>query len=240
MWDSPRRGNVLRTPIGAIIQPMTVNTDRIHWVRWALTLSAITMGFNLLEGLVSIGFGWEDQSVALFGFGVDSLVEVASAALIYWRFRLDADLAAKQSSARERLATRAIGIMLLILAAGTTLGSVLQLISHRHPGTTVPGIVVSLVSLTAMFLLWRSKLRTAVALDSRALRSDAACSFACMQLSLVILVGSLLFWWSPHLWWVDAATALVVSALIAKEGWGGFRASLAIDFSGGCGCHHDH
>jgi divalent metal cation (Fe/Co/Zn/Cd) transporter len=213
--------------------------DRARWVRFALALAVITMGFNLLEGLVSIGFGWEDQSLALFGFGVDSLVEVASAALIYWRFRQDGDLARAASSGRERLATRSIGIMLLVLAAGTAAGAALQLASHRHPGTTLPGILVSLVSLAAMFLLWRGKTRAAAALDSRAMKSDASCSLACMQLSSVLLVGSLLFWWSPRLWWVDAVTALVVSALIAQEGWSGFRASLKPDFSGGCGCEHD-
>ncbi|HJV49334.1 MAG TPA: cation transporter [Geothrix sp.] len=209
------------------------------WVRRALILAVLTMGFNLLEGLVSIGFGWEDQSLALFGFGVDSLVEVASAALIYWRFRRDGALAGAQTATRERLATRSIGIMLLLLAAGTTLGSLLQLLGRRHPGTTLPGILVSLVSLVAMFLLWRGKVRTAAALDSRAMKSDAACSLACMQLSSVLLVGSLLFWRWPSLWWVDAVTALVVSALIAREGWGALRASLRPDFSGGCGCGHD-
>jgi divalent metal cation (Fe/Co/Zn/Cd) transporter len=218
---------------------MSIQADRTKWVRFALALSAITMGFNFLEGLVSIAFGWADQSVALFGFGVDSLVEVASAALIYWRFRQDGALARAQSSERERLATRSIGIMLLILAVGTAVGAALQLASHRHPGTTLPGILVSLVSLAAMFLLWRGKVRTAAILDSRAMKSDAACSLACMQLSSVLLMGSLLFWWSPRYWWVDAVTALAVSALIAQEGWSGFRASLRPDFSGGCGCGHD-
>jgi divalent metal cation (Fe/Co/Zn/Cd) transporter len=217
---------------------MTDNQVRTHWVRWALVLSVITIGFNLLEGLVSIGFGWEDQSIALFGFGVDSLIEVASAGLIYWRFHQDEDLGERQTPHRERLATRSIGVMLLLLAAGTALGSVLQLLSHRHPGTTVPGVIVSLVSLAAMFLLWQSKHKTAIALDSRAMKSDAACSFACMQLSSVVLVGSLLFWWSPGLWWMDGATALIVSMLIAKEGWSGFHASFQPDFSGGCGCEH--
>jgi len=218
---------------------MTVSTDRDRWIRRALWLSAITMGFNLLEGCVSIWFGWEDQSVALFGFGIDSLVEVASAALIFWRFHLDADRTGLDTSKRERLAIRSIGIMLLLLAGVTTVGSVLQLLSHRHPGTTIPGVIVSIVSLVVMFLLWRGKTRTAVALDSRAMKSDAACSLACMQLSSVIFIGSMLFWWSPRLWWVDAVTAIVISGLIAREGWSGFRISLKPDFSGGCGCGHE-
>lgn len=214
-------------------------SERTKWVGVAIWLSIVTMAFNLLEGLVSIWFGWEDHSVALFGFGGDSLVEVASAALIYWRFRNDRDLGREAGFERERTATRGIGGMLLVLAGGTVVGSILQLVNHKHPETTIPGVFVSLASLLVMFVLWRSKVRTAAALNSHAMRSDAACSFACMQLSLVVLFGSLLFWISPRLWWVDALTALIISVLIAKEGMESYHASLEPDFSGGCGCGHD-
>lgn len=213
--------------------------DRQRWIRAALALSVATMLFNLLEGLVSIRFGWEDHSVALAGFGVDSLVEVASAALIYWRFRRDRGQEADAGSRKERLATRGIGGMLLALALGTAAGAVPPLLHHAPPGTTLPGLVISAVSLAVMFMLWRAKLRTASALDSPAMRSDAACSLACMRLSSVILLGSLLFWVSPRLWWCDAAAALLIASLIAKEGLEGVRASLHPEFSGGCGCGHD-
>ena len=213
--------------------------DRQRWIGAAIALSAATMLFNLLEGLVSIRFGWEDHSVALAGFGVDSLVEVASAALIYWRFRRDPGLESGAGSRKERLATRGIGGMLLALAAGTAAGAVPPLLRHAPPGTTLPGLVISAASLAVMFVLWRAKVRTASALDSPAMRSDAACSLACMRLSSVILVGSGLFWMSPRLWWCDAAAALLISVLIAKEGLEGFRASFRPEFSGGCGCGHD-
>ncbi len=205
----------------------------------AIGLSVATMAFNLLEGGVSIGFGWADHSVALFGFGVDSLVEVAAAALIFWRFRNDRLLGHEAGAARERLATRGIGGMLLVLAGGTAVGATLDLTRHAAPETTLPGVLISVASLAVMFVFWRAKRRTAAALESPAMRSDAACSLACMQLSTVVLGGSLVFWMAPRLWWVDAVTALGVSALIAREGLESFRASLKPDFSGGCGCGHD-
>lgn len=214
-------------------------TDRQRWVGVAMALSMATMLFNLLEGMLAIRFGWEDHSVALAGFGVDSLVEVASAALIYWRFRRDGGLGGVAGSRKERLATRGIGGMLLVLAAGTAAGAVPPLLHHAPPETALPGLFISTASLGAMFLLWRAKVRTASVLNSRALRSDAACSRACMQLSSAILLGSLLFWISPRFWWCDAAAALLIASLIAKEGLEGVRASLHPEFSGGCGCGHD-
>lgn len=219
---------------------MTVDDPgRQRWIGVAVALSVSTMLFNLLEGLVSFRFGWEDHSVALAGFGADSLVEVASAALIYWRFRRDGGLGGEAGSRKERLATRGIGGMLLVLAAGTAAGAVPPLLHHAPPGTALPGLIISTASLGVMFLLWRAKVRTASALGSRAMRGDAACSLACMQLSSVILLGSLLFWMSPRLWWCDAAAALLISILIAKEGIEGFRASLRPEFPGGCGCGQD-
>lgn len=212
-------------------------STRARWVEVAVGLALATMAFNLLEGAVSLWFGWEGHSVALSGFGGDSLVEVAAAALIYWRFRRDRGHEA--GAVRERLATRGIGGMLLALAGVTAAGSVLDLVHHARPGTTLPGVLISIASLAVMFVLWRAKLRTAAALESPAMRSDAACSLACMQLSTVLLGGSLLFWMAPRLWWVDAATALGVSALIAREGLESTRASFKPDFSGGCGCGHD-
>lgn len=214
-------------------------TDRTKWIRRALWLAALTMAFNLLEGLVSLWFGWEDRSLALCGFGLDSLVEVASAALIFWRFWREVDEASRPAPDRERLATRGIGLMLLILAGSTALGAGVQLTRHQHPMSTLAGVIVSSVSLLVMFAFWRSKLMVAAALDSRAMKSDAACSLACMQLSSVVLIGGLLFQLSRRLWWVDGVTALMISGLIAWEGWAGFRASLKPDFSGGCGCGHD-
>jgi len=192
------------------------------------------VGYNLVEGGVSITFGVADDSVALWGFGLDSLVEVASALVVLWRLR--GDLLAKATE-RERRATLAIGGLFLLLAAIVAWGSLAQLVQRHHPDTTLPGMVIAALSLSFMVFLWRSKLRVARELDSAALASDAACSLACIQLSAVLFVGSLLYWALPSLGWVDGAAGLGLALLIAREGVQGIRAARNPDFSGGCGCH---
>ncbi len=203
-----------------------------RWRRRALWLCGLTVAYNLLEGLVSMHFGWADDSVALFGFGADSFIEVASALLVLWK------LMDHGSLARERTAALGIGGLFVALGAGIAGGAVLQLAARRHPPTTLPGVVISLLSLAFMLYLWRAKLRAARALDSAALAADAACSRACLQLSAVLLAGSLAFLASPALWWADAAAALVLALLVAREGVGMVRAARSARFTGGCGCGH--
>ena len=209
--------------------------SREAWIRNAKALAWVTIVYNLVEGLVSMGFGWSDDSLALFGFGADSFIEVFSALLVLWR--LQADECGEDLIARERRTTRGIGWMLLLLAAGVVGGSLLQLKAAAHPRTTLPGAIVSTASLGFMVFLWRAKLAAAKALDSRAVAGDAACSLACIQLSVILFAGSLLFIAAPSLGWVDSAAALALAIFIAKEGWGMRSAAAREDFDGGCGCH---
>ena len=204
----------------------------VDWRRRALWLSGITIAYNLVEGLVSMAFGWADDSVALFGFGADSFIEVASALLVLWKLLDHGNLE------RERKATRGIGWLFLFLALGIAGGAILQLTARTHPPTTVPGLIISALSLSFMAFLWRAKLKTAKALDSATVEADAACSLACIQLSVVLFLGSLLFLLAPALWWVDAAAALGLALLIGKEGLGMVRAARSAAFTGGCGCGH--
>jgi divalent metal cation (Fe/Co/Zn/Cd) transporter len=164
------------------------------------------------------------------------LIEVASALVVMARLHQGFKAAATEA---ERRSVLAIGGLLVLLAVVVQLGAILQLISHHHPPTTWPGLVISTTSLAFMYYLWRAKLRAASALDSAALKSDAACSLACIQLSAVLFLGSLLFLLSPTLWWLDGAAASLLAALILKEGIEGIRAARAPDFTGGCGCGHD-
>lgn len=205
------------------------------WLRRAWLLAWFTVGYNLLEGGVSIYFGVSDDSVALWGFGFDSLIEVASAVVVMTRLKHGFE---SRATLAERRATGAIGRLFLFLALVVAMGAVLQLTGRRHPPTTLPGLVIATLSLAFMVFLWRGKLATAGALDSAALMSDAACSLACIQLSTVLFVGSLLFLLSPRLWWVDGAAALLLAGLIAREGRELVTASRRPDFSGGCGCGH--
>ncbi len=211
-------------------------TGASRWERCAWFLAWFTVIFNLLEGAVSIGFGVGDDSVALWGFGFDSLIEVASAVVVMARLRQGFKATGTES---ERRAVLTIGTLFVLLVVVIQVGAILQLGSHHHPPTTLPGLVIASVSLAFMFFLWRAKTRVAGALDSAALKSDAACSLACIHLSLVLFVGSLCFMLSPRLWWLDGTAAILLSLLILKEGLEGIRAARSPDFTGGCGCGHD-
>jgi divalent metal cation (Fe/Co/Zn/Cd) transporter len=204
--------------------------QRVQW------LARVTIGYNLLEGLVSMTFGVTDESVALFGFGVDSLIEVASAVMVLWRFRGERAIRPKSALARERTATVTIGSLLVVLAIGTVAGAAWRLWAHAGPETAVPGLVVATLSLSFMVWLWRAKRRAAAALDSPTVRGDAACSLACIQLSTVLLAGSLCAFLTPALWWADAVAAMGLALLIAREGVESVRAARRPDFRGGCGC----
>lgn len=209
--------------------------SRESWVGKAVALSWFTIFYNLVEGLVSMAFGIAEESFALFGFGADSFIEVASAVLILWRFRREAHLTSGDIGTREIAATRGIGILFLILAGITAVSSSVQLWNGSHPDSTLPGIAISLASLSFMFYLWRAKLKVADALGSSAMKSDAACSLACIKLSGILLCGSTLYMLSPSLWWADGLAALGLSYFIGREGWG----MLAAARSGApacCGC----
>ncbi len=201
--------------------------------RW---LARFTIGYNVVEGVVSIAFGAHDESWSLLGFGVDSFIEVASAVLVLWRLRVEFD-GTPLAADRERTAGMSVSALLILLGVGTIAGSTWQLLHHGHPETTLPGTIIALASLSFMYWLWRSKRIVAAALDSRTLRQDAACSLACMQLSVALLVGSLLYLIVPVLWWADSAAAIVIALLVAREGWQGFQAARQ-GGAGGCGCGH--
>jgi len=213
----------------------TLPIEATLWQRRALWLAWFTIAFNLLEGAVSLHFGWSDESISLMGFGADSLIEVASATLVLWRLAAG-HRGGETSKKRERRATHWIGVLFILLALSTVAGAVVQLVGRNHPDTALPGLVVALVSLSFMFFLWRAKHRAAQVLDSATLEKDAACSRACIQLSVVLLAGSGLYLVAPSLWWADSAAALILASFIGREGVDTVRAAARTDFDGGCGC----
>lgn len=204
-------------------------------IRRALLLAWFTIAWNLVEATASIAFGVGDRSISLFGFGVDSLIEVGSGALVIWRFYGESS-GTDFSVARERKATLGIGVLFIALGLGTAIGSVGALWRRGSPTTTVPGMAISIACLAAMLWLWRAKTRVARRLDSATVMKDAACSLACAKLAAVLLVGSALFRISPRFWWSDAAAAAVLAAFFLREGWETVEASRKTEFSGGCNC----
>lgn len=206
-------------------------------VRTARRLAWFTVGYNLLEGLVSVAFGLKDESLSLFGFGLDSFIEVFSAVIVLWRLRREFGNGAG-SVQRERLATRGIGVLFVLLAATVLVNSGFRLMRHAHPDTALPGIIISLASLSFMYWLYTAKMRVAKALDSRALKSDAVCSLACIWLSVVLLAGSGVYFLTK-IWWIDSAAAIVIAVLVLREGVENIQGSLKKEFDGGCSCGGD-
>lgn len=219
---------------GAIGEARDRLITRVLWLSW------FTIAYNLIEGVVSVGFGVAEESVSLAGFGLDSFIEVASALIVIWRFKGESGLGASLELERERRATLGIGILFLALALVTGLASGLQLWRQEHPATTIPGVVISALSLSFMFYLWNAKKKAGKALASPTVLKDAACSLACIKLSVTLFLGSLLFAIFPSFWWADATAGGVLALLIAKEGWETIQAARSEDFSGGgCGCSEE-
>lgn len=198
----------------------------------ASLLAGVTIGYNLLEGLVSVAFGLQDETVALFGFGLDSFVEVISGVGIWHMLRrLRAGSGAECADAFERTALRVTGAAFYLLAGGLVLTAVATLAQGRAPETTFWGIVVSAVSIVTMGALVRLKLDVGRALGSAAILADAACTRACLALSFVLLASSLGYA-ATGIRHLDALGAALIAALAWREGREAFEHSR----TGTCPC----
>jgi cation diffusion facilitator family transporter len=189
---------------------------RAALLRRGVVLEGLTVGYNALEGLIAIVAGLAAGSVALTGFGVDSVIEVTSGVLLWWRLRAELG-SAPLGPAVEARAARWAGILLLALAVYLVVEAARRLFSQDRPGETALGIGLTAVSLIVMPLLARAKLRAARALGSRALRADAHETIVCAWLSLTTLCGLALnaaFGW----WWADPLAALAMVPLVVREG----------------------
>ena len=202
----------------------------------------LTILYGIAEGVISLALGAESVSVSLLAFGADSWVEVVSACMVCWRFyselsTLSSPLTARIATAKERLATLVLGLLLCLLALAVIGGSTGALATYETPETGVVNILIGAISVAFMSVLYICKTRVALALPSSTVEADAQCALFCAQLSAVLLVGAVVFRAAPSVWWFDSATALVIALMIGKEGVETVRASRKKDFTGaGCGC----
>jgi len=194
--------------------------DRPALVRRGLLLTYLTLGYNVLEAMVSLVAGFIAGSVALVGFGFDSVIEVTSSVAARWRLHADFDPVARHRVERSTL--RIIGWSFLALAAYVTADGTATLWLGRRPEQSALGIGILSLSVVVMPLLARAKRRVALALESRALTSDARQTSLCAYLSAIALGGvalnAALGWW-----WADPVAALAMVPIIADEGIGGLR-----------------
>ena len=196
-------------------------------------LSVATLGYNSLEGLIAIGAGVLAGSVALVGFGVDSVIEVAAALAALWRLRAErfTDVARRQRA--EQVTLRIVGVSFLALAAYIAVDAGLALWRREVPHASRVGLVLTAASVVVMPVLARAKRGVAAALSSGALAAEATQTRLCAYLSAIVLGGlalNALFGW----WWADPIAALVMVPIIAKEGVEGLRGEDA------CGDHCAH
>lgn len=196
--------------------------DRVGLLRRGVALEGLTVGYNALEGIVAIAAGVRASSVALTGFGIDSVIEVTSGALLWWRLR--AELGSPPVGPTvERRAARGAGFLLLALGVYIIAESARHLATGDRPETSPVGIVLMVLSLIVMPLLAQAKLRAAERLGSRALRADAHETLVCAWLAATALVGlalnAALGWW-----WADPVAAMAMLPLIVREGIEAWRA----------------
>ena len=184
----------------------------------ALILSYLTVGYNLLEALASLLAGYLAGSVALTGFGLDSLVESLSGAIMIWRFRPHPGLTPEQEAWKEKRAIRLVGYTFFILAAYVIVESLRKLYVREIPEPSLLGLIIAGASIILMPTLFYLKRRTSRALHSRSLLADARQTLACFFLSVALLLGlglNYLF----GLWQADPITGLLISAVLLKEGY---------------------
>jgi divalent metal cation (Fe/Co/Zn/Cd) transporter len=184
-------------------------------VRKGLILNYATLGYNSLEGLIAISAGLAAGSVALVGFGLDSLIEVSASVTALWRLHSDRD--ERHRARAERITLRIIGALFLALAAYVTADAAQALHMRAAPDESIVGIVLAGLSLIVMPLLASEKRRVALAMGSGALAAEARQTVFCTYLSAILLVGLLLnatVGW----WWADPVAALVMVPIIAREG----------------------
>ncbi len=200
----------------------------LQWLAVAGRVEYFTIAWNSLEGLVAVVAGLVAGSISLVGFGMDSFIEVTSGAALLWRMSVDADVDRRERN--ERLALRIVGVCFVVLAAYIAYESIGDLTRRQAPAHSIPGIVLACVSLLVMPLLARAKRKIATGLGSAAMHADAKQTDFCVYLSTVLLGGLLLnalFGW----WWADPAAALIMTPIIAKEGFEGIRGHACRDCS---------
>jgi divalent metal cation (Fe/Co/Zn/Cd) transporter len=187
--------------------------------RRALRLEWFTVAWNIVEAAIAIGAGVAAGSIALVGFGADSLIEVTSGGILIWRLRkAGPEASAVEQGDRERKALFVVAGTFFLLAAYVAYESLNEFLGASKAEPSTAGLALSVVSLVVMPILATAKLRVARAMGSRALRADAMETWVCAYLSAALLVGlalnAALGWW-----WADAVASLGMLPVILWQGW---------------------
>jgi divalent metal cation (Fe/Co/Zn/Cd) transporter len=210
-----------------------LNTDKgiSTFYKWANALALITIFYNLIEGIVSVLFGYEDGTVALFGFGIDSFVEVISGLGIWHMIRRMKQNSSESHDAFEKTALRITGTAFYILTVGLIGTALVNFYQGHKPETTFWGIVVASISILSMWLLIHYKVKVGRRYNSQALLADAACTKTCLYLSIVLLIASVGYE-VTGIGLVDSLGAIAIAIFSFKEGREAFDKAKGES----CGC----
>ncbi len=206
-------------------ETLDAKPDARRWFRRALWLVAATMAYNAVEALVALWAGVAAGSVALVGFGLDSVIELVAATVVLWRMALESGGATRtRVDVAERRVRRLVGVTFFALAAYVVVQSTVALWLADAPAESLVGIVLALVSLTIMPIIAVGKLRVAKAIGSGALRAEAKETLACSYLSFCLLLGlaaNMAVGW----WWADPVAAILMVPWLVREGRESFEAT---------------
>jgi divalent metal cation (Fe/Co/Zn/Cd) transporter len=201
--------------------------ERDAHVRRGIWLEYVTLAWNSLEALVAIASGVIAGSIALVGFGLDSVIEMSSGAALIWRLKSDADEHRREYV--ERIALRIVGACFIALAIYVTAEASRSLWRHERPQESISGMAIATASLIVMPLLARAKRRVAAGINSGAMQADSRQTDICAYLSAILLAGlvlnAVLGWW-----WADPVAGLIMAPIITKEGVEALRGKT-------CACH---
>jgi len=211
---------------------ITSKTPTARLWQTAIWLAVITIFYNLAEGLVSMYFGAQDETITLFGFGIDSFIEVLSGiGILAMVLRIRRNPQTPRSQF-ERTALRVTGTAFYLLAVGLGITAIYNLATAHTPETTLPGVVISLVSIASMWLLVSAKRRVGHALHSAPILADANCTMVCIYMSLVLLASSLVYQLTGF-GFTDSLGALGLIYFSVNEGKEAFEKAAGLEE---CGC----
>ena len=209
-----------------VLAPPVLAPQRESLVRRGLWLNYVSLVYNALEAIIALAAGVVAGSVALVGFGADSMIEVTASVAAQWRLRADINMLRRARV--EHITVRIVGWCFLMLALWVTYDSIASLVRRDRPSGSLVGIALTALSVAVMPLLARAKRNVAVGMGSRALVAEARQTSLCAYLSAIVLGGlalnATLGWW-----WADPVAALCMVPIIAKEGFDGLRGEPACD-----------
>lgn len=203
--------------------------------RTASFLALITIFYNIAEGVVSVWLGAGDETIALFGFGLDSFVEVISGIGVWHMIKRFGKGEHEDRDPFEIRALRITGGAFFVLAVGLVITAIVSILQGHNPDTTKWGIVVSVVSIVAMQALLHYKVKVGTALNSPAILADAACTRTCLQLSVILLISSVGYA-VTGIGYLDSIGSILIAVFSIREGREALQKARGIACSCSCSC----